>query len=83
MEPIEKLKAWIFSNERMKLDTVIKKMASHKHKETLSLKMKNAISVVATISKFPSRDALLDVPYFTPNISKMGAMMSSNTIPNV
>lgn len=83
MEPIEKLKAWMFSNERMKLDIVMNKIAIHKREDTFSLKMNSAISVVATISKFPSREALLDVPYLTPNMSSMGATMSSRTMPSV
>ena len=83
MEPTENLNPSSFSKERMKLDVVINKIANHKRRETFSLKMKRAISVVATISKFPSRDALPDVPYFTPNMSKMGAMISSRIIPKV
>lgn len=83
MEPIEKLNPSTFSNERMKLDVVINKMAIHKREDTFSLKMNSAINVVATISKFPSREALLDVPYLTPNMSSMGATMSSRTMPSV
>ena len=83
MEPTEKLKLSVFSNERMKLDVVINKIAIHKRVDTFSLKMNSAINVVATISKFPSSDALLDVPYLTPNMSSMGATMSSRTMPSV
>jgi hypothetical protein len=71
MEPTEKLKLSVFSNERMKLDVVMNKMAIHKRVDTFSLKMNSAIIVVATISKFPSSDALLEVPYLTPNMSSI------------
>ena len=50
---------------------------------TLSRKRSRAKSAVATISKFPKRDALAASPPRSPSIKRMGAAMSSRIIPRV
>ena len=61
-DPYEKLKLPSPSNERRMLDSVMRMMALHSLPLTFSLNIKSAMMVVATISKFPSREALADVP---------------------
>ena len=51
--------------------------------DTVSLKINNAINVVATISKLPSKEALAEEPILTPSIKKIGAKISRTTIPMV
>ena len=50
---------------------------------TLSRKRSRAKSAVATISKFPKRDALAASPPRSPSIKRMGAAISSRIIPRV
>ena len=80
---MEKFNPSIFSNERIILEAVIKRIASHNLHVTFSLNIINAINAVATISKFPSKDAFDEVPYFTPSINKIGATISRKIIPIV
>ena len=65
------------------LDNVINPMASHSLDVTTSLNIKRAISVVATISKFPSNDAFEAEPIFIPIIKNIGAKISRTIIPRV
>ena len=65
------------------LDSVIKPIAIHSLTDTLSLNIIKAISVVATISKLPRRDALDAVPRFIPSIRNIGAAISNTIIPIV
>lgn len=67
----------------MILEIVINKMAVQSFLDTLSLNRSNAIKVVATISKLPSKEALAEEPILTPNMRKIGARISSSTMPIV
>ena len=82
-EPIENLKLPVPSNERTILDIVIKTMAHQSLSVTLSLNTKSAMIAVATISKFPSNEALDAEPVFIPIIKKIGARISKTIIPTV
>ena len=61
-EPDENLKLSVPSKERMMLESVMSPIASQRRVLMLSLKRKRAISEVATISKFPNREALAAEP---------------------
>ena len=63
------------------LASVMSAIALQSRFETASLKTKSAITVVATISKLPSKDALAEVPYLIPSMRKMGAAMSRAIMP--
>jgi hypothetical protein len=65
------------------LDSVMRPIAAQRRPLTFSRNSANAMTVVATISKLPSREALADVPMRTPSISRIGAMTSSAIIPTV
>ena len=80
-EPYENLKLSVPSSESRMLDSVISAIAAHSLPEIGSLKIKSAISEVATISKLPSREAFADVPLLMPSIRKTGAAMSRTIIP--
>ena len=82
-EPKENLKLPLPSNERTILDNVINPMAIHSLDVTTSLNIKRAMSVVATISKFPSNDAFEAEPIFIPIIKNIGAKISRTIIPTV
>ena len=75
------LKLSPFSKERIKLERVIRPIAVQSFPETFSLKKRRAIREVATISKLPNRDALDAGPFLIPKSRKMGAKISSTTIP--
>ena len=80
-EPYENLKLSVPSNESRILASVMSAIAIQSRFETASLKTKSAITVVATISKLPSKDALAEVPYLIPSMRKMGAAMSRTIMP--
>ena len=61
-DPREKRKLSAPSKERRTLEIVIKPIAPQSRFVTVSLKMKRAINVVATISKLPRREALEELP---------------------
>jgi len=82
-EPLEKCRLDISSKDKMPLDRVISRMAAHSRLETFSRKSSRAISVVAAISKFPSREALAEDALFSPSISRIGAAISSKIMPRV
>ena len=65
------------------LDTVTSPMASHSRREIFSPNSSSAMRAVATISKLFSRAALAAVVRVRPSISRMGAAMSSSTMPAV
>ena len=54
----------------MMLETVINRIDIHNFPDTFSLKSKRAINVVATISKFPNREAFADETIRIPSIKK-------------
>ena len=80
-EPYENLKLSAPSNERRTLASVMSAIAAHRRFETASRKTNSAISVVATISKLPSNEALADEPCRMPSMRKMGAAMSRTIMP--
>ena len=59
---------------------VTKMMDVHRRPEIFSLKAKVANKAVATISKFPKRDAEAALEPESPTIISIGAMMSNTTI---
>ena len=65
------------------LDNVINPIESHNLGVTTSLNIKRAMSVVATISKFPSNDAFEAEPMFIPIIKNIGAKISRTIMPTV
>ena len=70
------------SKDSSALASVMSAMAPHSRPVTGSPKISRAITVVATISKFPSSEALAEVPNLRPSIRKMGAAISSAIMPS-
>ena len=82
-DPVEKEKLLRSSTLSTMLATVTRAMAPHSRGEMRSPNNPSAIREVATISKLFSRAALAAVVRFRPSISRMGAAMSSTTMPMV
>ena len=80
-EPRENRKLPSPSKERIRLDRVMRPMASQSLPDTFSLNSSRAISVVVTISKLPSREALEAVPRLIPIIRNTGAAISKRIMP--
>ena len=82
-DPVFSTKLPAPSKPRMMLASVTSKMAAHSRLVSTSLKMKKAISDVATISKLFSSDTLAELVRAIPSISRMGAAISSTTMATV
>ena len=82
-DPEEKLRLEASSSERMRLERVMRPMASHSLRLMASLNTRSAMSDVATISKLLSRDALAEVVEVRPIIRQMGAATSRTIMPTV
>ncbi len=80
-EPSENWKLPCPSKVSKILERVINPIAIHNLLVTVSLNSNNAINVVATISKFPNKDAFAAVPILIPIIKKIGAAISNTIIP--
>ena len=77
-ELYENLKLSAPSNERRTLASVMSAIAVQRRFETVSRKTNSAISVVATISKLPSNEALADEPCRIPSMRKNGSCNVEN-----
>jgi hypothetical protein len=82
-DPPENERLWELSNDSTTLETVISEMAIQSRFDTFSENNTSAITEVATISKFPSNDALSAEDVFKPNIKKIGAAISKRIMPTV
>lgn len=82
-DPEEKLRLDASSKERIRLESVMRPMASHRRRLMASPNTRSAISEVATISKLLSSEALAEVVDARPAMRQMGAAMSSAIIPTV
>ena len=71
------------SKEIRMLASVTSTIASHSRLDSTSRNTSRAISEVATISKLFSKDALAEPVCRRPNIKRIGAAISSTTIPTV
>ena len=80
-EPGEKRRLSVPSTESRMLARVISPMAAHSRREMASPKMNRAMMEVATISKLFSSEALAAVVRLSPSMRKIGAAMSSATMP--
>ena len=82
-DPSLNTNALLPSKLSMALATVTKPIAAHSFLEMTSLKITNAIKEVATISKLLSNETFAAFVLLIPNIKRIGAIISSTTIPIV
>ena len=82
-DPDENCRLLASSKERIMLARVIRPMANHSRWPIVSWNTASAIREVATISKLFKREAWAGEVRARPAISRMGAAMSSRTIPMV
>ena len=83
IEPMENEKLFMFSMDNIILASVIKIIALQSLLVMRSLKMNNAMSDVATISKLLSKETFSGVAVVRPIIKNIGAAMSKTIIPTV
>ena len=82
-DPQEKDRLLMSSKDSSRLEAVTRAMASQSRLEMASRNTTRAVMAVATISKLFSREALAAVVRIRPAMRKMGAAMSSATMPTV